>query len=115
MSINFLKNKKGMTLVEVVVSSALFSIIVLFMVIVYSTAFTIILNSAQLKQADKNAAAGISNELAGLLPDSSISTTTHNSSTLTISFSGSTINASGYLVEGTDLKSKSKLYYFMAN
>lgn len=109
------KRKKGMTLIETIVSTALLSITVILIVAVFSSSFTIIYNSAKLKEASRNAAAGIENQLAGYGADTEVSITSQQAASMNIQFNGVTVHASGTLVESTDSGAETKFRYFVPN
>ncbi|MDD2362416.1 MAG: prepilin-type N-terminal cleavage/methylation domain-containing protein [Oscillospiraceae bacterium] len=109
----FFKSKKGLTLVEVVVSLAILSILAVFILSIYASSFNTILGNANLKNSNQNAAAGIENKFAGFDPDSDIATVEQQTGNLEIDFGGQTIDAEGSIIEGTDKNNDSKYYSFI--
>ncbi|HCA29679.1 MAG TPA: hypothetical protein DEP23_09005 [Ruminococcaceae bacterium] len=108
-----LKSKKGMTLVEVVVSLAILSILAVFIMAVFGSSFQTVVTNANLKKGQKDAAAGIENKLAGFDPDGNLSVTNEQSGNFSIDFGGVTIDASGNFIIGKNKDQDSTYYFFI--
>lgn len=113
--IKLFKNKDGMTLVEVVVSLALMSILVLIFVTLMFYSMSVIGRNYQLKSADADAVAGIENVAGNTGSSTAQSVTTSKSTNFITTFGSTTITTNGVLVEGTDDEAKSKYSYFVPN
>jgi len=109
------KNKDGMTLVEVVVSLALMSILVLIFVSLIYYSMASIGRNVQLKRADTDAVAGVENAAAGTESSVPQTVVSETSSTFVVTFGDTTITTNGKLVEGTDTQAKSRYSYFVPN
>lgn len=109
----FLRLKRGVTLAEIVVSLALFAMIMVLILSVLVVSLQTIANNAQLKAKDAEAAAGVENTFAdGVESGQHI---TQQTGTLEIQFDGFTIHAEGEYVSGTDADSQSQFHYFSPN
>lgn len=109
------RRKKGMTLIEAVVSVAILSVISIFIISVLTVASNMVSMNAYLKKSDKNAAAGIENVLAGFSADSNISVTNRKNGTFTVDFDGVTISPDGHYITGRDKDYNSEFIYFDPN
>ena len=110
-----LKQKKGMTLIEAIVSTALLTLVVTLLVSVFTSSINIIRINAEMKRASRDAAAGIENQMAGIGPDNGVSITQQQAGTFVIQFNGVTVSTGGNLVESTDTDGDVKFYYFVPN
>jgi len=110
-----IKNKKGMTLVEIIVSVAILSIIAVFIITVFASSNNIIGNNAILKRNGENAAAGIENKMAGLGADTDISIVGQQDASVTVTFGTNSVVTSGKIVASSDKNSTEKYYYFVPN
>ncbi|MDD3832565.1 MAG: type II secretion system protein [Oscillospiraceae bacterium] len=108
-----IKSKKGLTLVEVVVSLAILSILAVFILSIFASTFNSILGNSNLKNSNQNAAAGIENKFAGFDPDSDIAIADEQAGSIEIDFGGQIVEAQGNIIEGTDKDNDSKYYSFI--
>jgi prepilin-type N-terminal cleavage/methylation domain-containing protein len=109
----FIKSKKGMTLVEVVVSLALLSILAILIMSVFASSFQVVFSNADMKKKGKDAAAGIENKLAGFDPDGDISIIRQQRGTFSIDFGGVVIESSGNYVTGNDKEFNAEYHFFI--
>lgn len=108
-----LKSRKGLTLVEVVVSLAILSILAVFILSVFASSLNIIAGNANLKKGNHNAAAGIENKFAGFDADANLSVINQQSGSIQIEFGGVSIEAAGKFITGNDIKNDSEYYAFI--
>ncbi len=100
--------KRGITLAEIVVSLALFAMIMVLILSVLLVSLKTIANNAELKAKDAEAAAGIENTFAGDTGEH----ISQQTGTLEIQFDGVTIQAEGEYLSGTDPDSQAEFHYF---
>lgn len=93
------KNKRGMTLVEVIVSVALLSIVVIFFCSVFVYFVTILSSVAKLRQATGKAAGGIEAQAGGATDSSPDYTAITSSGSFSIDFGGNTVTVDGSYIE----------------
>jgi|GEM_PF-5134662 len=99
---------------EIVVSVALLSIVMVLVVTVFMTATNIIKSNADLKEDNANAAGAIENNLAGNAASSG-SAISQLGGTFSVDFNGITISIDGNYVAGTDTDGNTAYYYFDPN
>jgi prepilin-type N-terminal cleavage/methylation domain-containing protein len=113
MKCRLLKSKKGMTLVEVVVSMAILSILAVFIMSVFAATLGSVMSNSELKKSGKLAAAGIENKLAGFEPDQDISVIEQENGFIEVDFGSIIVNSEGYYIIGKDKNQNSKYYFFI--
>lgn len=108
----FLHGKRGLTLVEIIVSLAVLALLSLFVVSVFSITISIIGQQSVLKRANNDAAAGIENHFGGFEPDSGICAVEQQRDSLSIDFGGLIVEEDGVLVKGADDDNTAVFFYF---
>lgn len=109
------KKQKGFTLVEIIVSIALLSIVLLVLSTTFMTSFNI-MNMASKKTKDSNnVAAGIELATASATATASGVTVSLNSSTFTITFGASNVTVSGNYLQGSTTSSGIAFKSFVPN
>ena len=109
-----LKSRKGLTLVEVVVSLAILSLLAILLTSVFTSAVTIVGKQAVQKQANKEAAGGIENVAAGYDANADV-TVQQSSGNFSVQFGGVTIEQQGAYYEGTATDQEGSYTYFEPN
>jgi len=110
-----LKGKRGLSLIEIIVSIAVLALLTLLVISVFSAAVSIVGRQTALQRVDNDAAAGVENYLAGFEPDSGIGAVTEQPGSLSVDFGGTVITEDGVLIRGTDDDNQSVYYYFSPN
>lgn len=102
--------KRGLSLVEVVVSLALLSLIVVMLFAVLMVSMNTIYGNAGLKKQDAEAAEQIEKDFAGL-PETP-SAIEREDATFSIDFDGVVVGADGKILNGSDQNNDSEFKYF---
>lgn len=104
--------KKGASMVEIIVSLAIFSLIFVFFLAIFSSYLQTVSNNSRLSRQDEDAASGIENSLAKGSQESSNAVVNSLQGEFVISFGAASINQSGEFVISRDTDAKSEFYYF---
>lgn len=107
-----LKSKKGMTLVEVIVSTALFSLIGIFVMTVFSGGFSVVNNEGKTKQDDLKAIAGLEQQRASETVNSSIASINEENGKFYVNFGGNQVEVNGTYIKAEDKDKNSQYNYF---
>lgn len=99
---------------EIVVSLALLSIVMVMITTVFLTALRIISTHAKLKEYNAYAAGAVENNMAGEAADAEASVS-QTSGNFTVNFTYNSIDVTGDYIEGTDTDENTSYYYFAPN
>lgn len=106
----FLKSKKGMTLVEVVTGLAVFSLIVLFIMIIVTASLNNIKKNSDLKKDIKNAAADIEYSLSDSITDGD---TSSEETEFNVDFGNIVVTSKGKFINSVDEEKEVDFKYFI--
>lgn len=108
--LRLIKNKRGMTLVEVVSALCIVALLAVMLVSVFGTAVIVVGREANYKKNNAVAAGGLENAVADT-PQTSVPVT-EEAGSLTITFGGNVITGSGTYYNSEDPASQDPFRYF---
>lgn len=104
-----------MTLIEIIISIAILSFIVVVAASLFGTSNAIIRNNAKDKTGINHAISGVENVMGNYTPNSTTSTVTQQNGDFSVNFQGTDVKVSGSFINGTDENNENELRFFKPN